>query len=130
MRRAPRPAAEAGSSTTELVLLMPVVLLLVMLIVQFGLWFHARQVATAAAQEGLAVTQAEHGTRGTGRQRALAFVTEAGGLREIVVRAHRDQQTASVHVHGVVPAVVPELSLQVQGVATGRVERFLSEVQR
>ena len=123
-------ARQAGSSTTELVLLMPVVLLLVMLIVQFGLWLHAQHVATAAAQEGLVAAQAESGTNAQGHSRAEAFLAQAGGLRETQVGVVRDTQRARVEVVGITPAVVPGLMLEVSVVAEGPVERFVAEPDR
>ena len=123
-------APQAGSSTTELVLLMPVVLLLVMLVVQFGLWLHAQHVATAAAQEGLVAAQVESGTSAAGHSRAETFLAEAGGLREAQVDAARDTQRARVEVVGVTPAVVPGLALRVSAIAEGPTERFVEEPGR
>ena len=123
-------ARQAGTSTTELVLLMPVVLLLVMLIVQFGLWLHAQHVATAAAQEGLVTAQAETGTSMAGHARAESFLAQAGGLREVRVAVARDAQQARVEVAGATPAVVPGLKLEVSAVVEGPVERFVAEPDR
>jgi hypothetical protein len=125
-----RDGHEAGSSTTELVLLMPVVLLLVMLIVQFGLWLHAQQIATAAAQEGLVTAQAEFGTSVAGRDRATSFLLEAGGLRQVRVDAARGETSVRVEVAGVTPAVIPGMALAVGAVAQGPVERFVGETSR
>lgn len=125
-----RDSHEAGSSTTELVLLMPVVLLLIMLIVQFGLWLHAQQIAAAAAQEGLVAAQAEFGTSAAGRDRATSFLTEAGGLRQIRVESERDATSVRVEVAGVTPAVIPGMALAVGAVAQGPVERFVGETAR
>lgn len=44
--------ADHGSSAIELAILAPALLVLTMLIVQFALWFQARQAALSAAQEG------------------------------------------------------------------------------
>src|SRR5579875_1149649 len=44
--------ADRGSSAVELAILAPALLLLTMIIIQFALWFQARQAALAAAQEG------------------------------------------------------------------------------
>ena len=121
---------DAGSTTTELVLLMPVVLLLVMLIVQFGLWLHARQVATSAAQEGLVAAQVEFGSAPAGQARATAFLDAAGGLRDIRVDATRETTTARVSVTGTTPAVVPGLHLTVSAAAEGPIERFVSGPDR
>jgi Flp pilus assembly protein TadG len=125
-----RDSHEAGSSTTELVLLMPVVLLLIMLIVQFGLWLHAQQIAAAAAQEGLVAAQAEFGTSAAGRDRATSFLTEAGGLRQVRVESERDATSVRVEVAGVTPAVIPGMALAVGAVAQGPVERFVGETSR
>ncbi|MFD8563478.1 TadE/TadG family type IV pilus assembly protein [Streptosporangium canum] len=43
---------ERGAAVIELAMIMPVVLAVVLLVVQFALWFHGRQVADAAAREG------------------------------------------------------------------------------
>lgn len=128
--RTRRLASEAGSSTTELVLLMPVVLLLVMLIVQFGLWLHARQVATAAAQEGLSAVQRVAGSEADGQERIDAFLAEAGGLRDVAVTIVREIESASVEVRGSTPAVVPGMHLGVTIAVQGPVERFVPEPER
>ncbi|MDP8931785.1 MAG: pilus assembly protein [Actinomycetota bacterium] len=121
---------QTGSSTTELVLLMPVVLLLVLLIVQFGLWLHARQVVATAAQEGAATAQKERGTAGAGRARAEAFLAEAGGIRSPQVQAQRSDTSARVSVQGVAPAALPGMAFDVEAIAEGPVERFVPEPQR
>ncbi|GAA3444251.1 TadE/TadG family type IV pilus assembly protein [Planomonospora venezuelensis] len=43
---------ERGATAVELAMITPVVLVVVLLVVQFTLWFHGRQVADAAAREG------------------------------------------------------------------------------
>lgn len=128
--RARRADGQAGTTSSELVLLLPIMLLLIMLVVQFGLWLHARQVATAAAQEGLAAAQVEFGTAAAGHDTAAAFVAAAGGLREVDIAAVRETTTARVTITGTTPAVVPGLSLEVAAVAEGPVERFVAETDR
>jgi TadE-like protein len=44
--------ADRGSSAIELAILAPALLILTMIVIQFALWFQARQAALAAAQEG------------------------------------------------------------------------------
>lgn len=46
-------------STVELAVLAPALMMLCMLIIQFGLWFNARQAALAAAQAGAVVARQE-----------------------------------------------------------------------
>lgn len=121
---------EDGSSTTELVLLMPVVLLLVMLVVQFGLWMHARQVVLSAAQEALSVAQQMSAASDAGKDRAEEFLAQAGGIRDPAVVVSRDTTTATASVTGVTPAVVPGLNLGVSAVVAGPLERFVAETDR
>lgn len=123
-------SGQDGSTTTELTLLMPVVLLLVLLIVQFGLWQHARQVAVAAAQEGLAVVQVPAGTAEAGKARAEVFLADAGGVREATVVAQRTDVSARVEVLGTAPAIVAGVAIPVRGLAEGPVERFIPEPER
>ena len=59
-QRAKRRAwAQRGVSTVELAVLAPALMMLCMLIIQFGLWFNARQAALAAAQAGATVARQE-----------------------------------------------------------------------
>ena len=60
----------------EIAILAPALLLLVFSIVQGGLWFHARNLAQAAAQEGAAAGAAYHST--TGRVRPPTSSAAAG----------------------------------------------------
>lgn len=50
--KARRLRGDDGAATTELVIIAPVFLFMILLIVQLGLYFHAISVASAAAQEG------------------------------------------------------------------------------
>jgi Flp pilus assembly protein TadG len=117
---------ERGGATVELVLTVPVLLLLIMLILQFGLYWHANHVAQAAAQEGVRAARMSDGSAETGRERAQAFVTSAAPtlLHNVDITASRDTQTAAVHVHATVQAVVPGLSLAVDVESRSPTEHF------
>jgi Flp pilus assembly protein TadG len=117
---------QRGGATVELVLTVPVLLLLVMLIVQLGLYWHANHVAQAAAQEGVRAARMTDGNAQTGRERAQAFVTSAAPtlLHDVGITATRDNQTATVHVHATVQAVVPGLSLAVDVESRSPTEHF------
>ncbi|MPZ28927.1 MAG: pilus assembly protein TadE [Micromonosporaceae bacterium] len=121
---------EEGTSSTELVLVMPAVLFMVLLAVQFGLYLHAAQVVEAAAQEGLEAARGEVATVAEGRTRAAGFIASTGGVHSPEVTAARSADTATVTVTGAAPQVVPGLWLQVSSVASGPVERFIPEPQR
>jgi Flp pilus assembly protein TadG len=55
-------SGDRGSSAVELAVLAPALMMLCMLIIQFGLWFNARQAALAAAQAGATVARQEAAT--------------------------------------------------------------------
>jgi Flp pilus assembly protein TadG len=64
--------------TVELSILFPALLLLVTALVQYGLWFHARSVALAAAQQGVVAAAAYQAPPGAGVDGATAFVVAHG----------------------------------------------------
>ncbi len=121
---------EAGSSTLELVLVLYTALLMIMLVMQFALIFHAREVAETAAQEGLEAIQAADATLSDGRRRAQALLAETGGVRNSQVEATRGVDSAQVIVVGQAPSVVGWVRPAVFGRAQGPVERFVPEPQR
>ena len=49
--RWPGNKAEDGSSTVEVVIVFPLLILTLMLVFQFAFWYHARHVALAAAED-------------------------------------------------------------------------------
>jgi len=122
--------SQVGSSTTELVLLMPLVLLMIMLVVQAGLWWHARQVVEAAAQEALEAAQTENGDAAAGQARGESFLAQTGGVRAPSVAVERTNEQVTVEVHATAPHVVPGLVWQVTGAAQGPAERFVSRLDR
>jgi Flp pilus assembly protein TadG len=61
---------EAGIATVEAVLVFPVLLLVIMVVFQFALWYHASGLATAAAQDGARAARAEGATARDGQDRA------------------------------------------------------------
>lgn len=126
-RPSPRPVrADGGSVSLELVIAFPAVLLLIFGVVQGALYFHARNVALAAAQEGLREARVENGTAAAGGSRAREFIDAAGGegvLRSVQVTPTRTPTQASITVTGAPMSVVPGWTLNVSQTATGPVER-------
>src|SRR4051794_31380515 len=124
---------DRGSASIELVILFPALLLLVTALVQYGLWFHARSVALAAAQEGIAAARTYGADLDNGRAVALEFVAGNGGDTLLDPTA-----TAGAPITGRVQVVVTGRSLSViPGVAgpavrqsaAGPVERFVTDRQ-
>ena len=121
--------AERGYVTTEVVLLTPVLLFLVMLVVQFGLWLHAQHVAQAAADEGLRDARTASVSLAAAEARASAFLdqTASSVIQDRLLSIDRDGDVARVIVSGHAPAVVPGFELSVRAVAAAPVERFRSD---
>lgn len=121
-----RARGDAGAATAEMVLVTPAMLLLIMIVVQVGLWFHANHVATAAAQEGARAARSIDATADAGQAKADAFLDALG--REIIVErsvvSTRDADQARVEVRGYAVSVVPGVRLPVAAASEGPVERF------
>jgi Flp pilus assembly protein TadG len=118
------------ASLAQTVLVAPALLLALMLIVQFGLLFHAKNVAENAAQEGAAAGRRFDGSKAAAAERARTFVAELGPrmLTGRTVTAHRTPETATVTVTGTVISLVPGLDLTVSESASGPVERYVPPV--
>ena len=116
-----------SASLAQTVITAPVLLFLLMLVVQFGLMFHARNIAEQAAQEGAAAARRIDGSEAQGRTKAMALLDAAGTrtLQDRNVRVTRTADTASVTITGTVVSVVPGMSLHVSESAEGPVERYV-----
>ncbi len=116
---------ERGSVTVEAVILFPLALLLIFGAIQGGLYYYARSIAMASAEQGLQTARTEKGTAAAGGASAQQFLTGAskGLLTATGVNPTRTANTASVTVTGQVPSLVPGLTLTVSQTASGSVER-------
>jgi Flp pilus assembly protein TadG len=122
----PGNKAEDGSSTVEVVIVFPLLILTLMLVFQFAFWYHARHVALAAAEEGARAARVETGTAAAGAARAERFVRDLGPsvIVNPKVSASRNLDVARVEVSGQARNVVPGLRLPIRQVSQGPVERF------
>ena len=103
---------ERGSASVELVILLPVLFAVMFLGMQAALYYHARTVAIAAAQEGARAAGAENGNASDGVNAAYAFIADAGGddvLAGADTSANRTLTTVTVTVHGAQPERHPGL---------------------
>lgn len=120
---------ERGSTTVaQTVLVAPVLLFILMLIVQFGLFFHARNVAEQAAQEGAAAARQFDGSAAAGSEQARQFLSSLGPstLRNQNVAVTRGANEASATISGTVISLVPGVHLRVSETAAGPVERYVA----
>ncbi|MFB6534829.1 MULTISPECIES: TadE/TadG family type IV pilus assembly protein [Streptomyces] len=119
---------DRGAATTQLVLVVPVLLLVAMLVVQFALVWHARHIAQYAAGRALAAARTKDGTAAEGRAQARRSLAALGSRVLTVPSVTVDRTTVqtTVRVRGKVIAVVPGLSLHASGTASGPTERLTS----
>jgi hypothetical protein len=121
---------EAGLTSTEVAVLMPVVIALVLVPFQIGLWWHASQIADAAAREAVDAAQVEDGLEADGVAAARRFLAAAGNLTEPEVTVTRSTATVTVEVTGRAPKLLPGFDWQVTATAVGSLERFIPEPDR
>ncbi|WP_405394923.1 TadE/TadG family type IV pilus assembly protein [Microbispora hainanensis] len=119
-------SSDRGSAPLEAAILYPVVLTLTLLLVNTALWFHARNVALAAAQEGVRVARAYGSNLSASTVVAERFAQRVGGSFLLAPHAiaGRTGGTVSVTVQGEALALVPLLKLTVTQVAHAPIERW------
>ncbi len=121
---------ENGLTSTELAVIMPVLIMLILVPFQVALWWHAGQVAHAAAREAVDATQVVTATEEDGIRAAEWFLNAAGNITEPDVTVTRSTDTVTVEVTGRAPRLLPGFDWQVTAVAAGPVERFIPEDER
>lgn len=121
---------EDGLTSTELAVVMPVLIALVLVPFQIALWWHAHQVADAAAREAVDAAQVVTATEDEGIQAAESFLDAAGNLTEPEVTVTRTTETVSVEVTGRAPRLLPGFDWQVTARAAAPIERFIPEPDR
>ncbi len=121
---------ERGMTTIQVAILFPVVLFWIMLIVQYGLWWHAKQVANAAAAEAVDAAQVSTGSARDGEDAAASYLAQSGNLDNITVTVSREPTVVTVEVRGDAPQLVPGFAWSVTARSTAPVERFIPEPER
>src|SRR3954451_13283017 len=118
---------QRGSVSIELVILLPALFAVMFLGMQAALFYHARTVAIAAAQEGARAAGAEHAREADGVGAANDFLAEAGGddvLTGASTSANRTATTATVTITGFSLSVIPGWNVRITQSATVAVERL------
>lgn len=126
---------ESGSATASYVVLFPVLLVVFMALVQWGLYFHAQSLVDAAAQDAARATQDAGGTTDDGLAVADDLLADAQGsglLEDLLIDVDDDGSAVRSTVTGRVRALVPlpGFDLTVRGLAEGPKERFVAENER
>lgn len=117
---------ERGSVAAELAILMPLLLLVLFGGVQGAVYYHARTLAIAAAQEGARAAAGEDSTITAGTTAAGEFLAGTAGdsLTHITITGSRNNTTATVTVRGHSLSLIPGWTPQVEQTATLPVERL------
>lgn len=96
----------------------PILFAMIFAVIQTGLWFHARNVASSAAQVAVMQTAAYDGGEASGVSAGYAYLASTGGLSEPSVVAERGQ-TSVVIVTGYAPRILPVLPMPAISVSAG-----------
>lgn len=125
-----RASGNRGITTSQVAIVFPALLFFIMLIVQYGLWFHAKQVADTAAAEALDAAQTPTGTAEDGHRAAQSFLSSSGNLDAATIDVVRDLEQVRVVVSGAAPQLVPGFAWTVTARGQAPVERFIAEPDR
>ena len=130
LRRQLRVDDEAGLVSTELAVLMPVLIILVLLPIQFALLWHGKQAADLAAEEAVEAAQVV-GADPTidGAAGAYAILGQAGNLTDVVVTVTTTTDSVIVDVTGTLDYSILS-TYTVTARAEGPLERFIAEHDR
>ncbi|MCH7229932.1 pilus assembly protein [Glycomyces sp. L485] len=121
-------SADDGSATVEFVIAVPALMLMLLIVVQAGIWGIATYTAHAAAGEAVTELRASDGTAATAAEAAAEAVADlGGGLDNLGVTAERDGQNATVTLTGTAPALIPGLGLPVEVTQDAPVEERLED---
>jgi|ThiBio_1000_plan_1041568.scaffolds.fasta_scaffold00444_23 type II secretory pathway pseudopilin PulG len=123
-----RSEHDRGFSTLEAVVVIPVVVILTMLVVQYVMLWHARNVTEAAAQDALRVARGYEAAAAQGQAAGTEYLHNAAGklLEKFTVTVDRGPAVVTVHVHGTVTSVVPFGTYTVDESASGPVEKYVT----
>ena len=121
----PKRRREHGSATLETVIVWPAVFLLIFGIVHTGIWFHARNIALTAAQEGARTASLHNGAGGAAR--AAEFISSAGSesiltVRNITQSARADDVTVTVSAAST--TMIPGWTIDVTQSSTAPIRRW------
>jgi Flp pilus assembly protein TadG len=123
-RVAARP--DAGAATVELVIAMPLLLLIVMLVIQAGVWMHATHIAQAAATRAASTAAAYQSSAGAGQGAGTDTLAAIGSgvLKDPQVSVTRTATEVRVRISGTASTVVPGIRWRVSTEVVRPVERW------
>lgn len=123
--------SERGEATTA-VLVVPIAMLLIFVVVQAALVFHAQALIDAAAQDGAQAGQGVHGTEEAVHSAVHSVIGEGAGnlLSNVDVSVQANPRRLSVTVRATVKSLIPGYNPTVSSIAAGPREVFVPEYRR
>src|SRR4051794_33100068 len=123
-----RAAGDRGDASIQAVVIIPVIVLLTVLVVQFVLVWHGRHVAQAAAQAAARSAAAYQEGAGAGSAAGDAYLAEVAPnlLPRRSVSVSVDAGSATVTVHADVLAVIPFATFDIDETASAPRELFVN----
>ena len=117
---------------TTTVLVMPIAMLLIFVVVQAALVFHAQALVDAAAQDGAQAGQGVLGTEEAVHSAVHSVIGESAGslLSNVDITVQANPRRLSVTVQATVKSLIPGYSPTVSSIAAGPREVFVPEYQR
>ncbi|MFJ9574643.1 TadE family protein [Streptomyces bacillaris] len=115
---------DRGSVSLEMLIVFPVVLMLILIVVHVGLWWHARNVALSAAQLGVESARVRGASAGSGTAEAREFLSRAGGSISRISVSGSKGATVQIRVTGSVDTMIPGLKLTIDQHAEAAAERI------
>ncbi len=118
--------SDRGSTVAEALILVPVIIIVTLVVVQFVLLWHGRHVAQTAAQTAARSAAAYRADPGAGQAAGDAYLAEVAPnlLPGRTVTVTRDATTATVVVHADVLTVIPFAGFDIQERASAPLEIF------
>ncbi|WP_304621299.1 TadE/TadG family type IV pilus assembly protein [Saccharopolyspora sp. 6V] len=119
--------SDRGSETVETAVLVGLALVLLVSVVQAGLWWHTRSLCQHAAATGLHAARTYNATPGAGEHAAADFLTRApNAATDPTTSVETAAEAVMVRVSATAPRVlpIPGLEFRVTRTATAERERF------
>lgn len=112
---------DKGDASLELAIATPALMLLLLGLLQFGLWYHGGNVVQAAALEGARLAATDHASASDGRARSIQVLRSGLGsaIESPTVEVDIGPEVSRVKVAGTMKGLLPipglsSISLQAQ----------------
>ncbi|MGE0295278.1 TadE/TadG family type IV pilus assembly protein [Pseudonocardia sp.] len=117
-------AGDDGSVSVELVVAVPLLLVLLLAVLQVGVWWHATHVAEAAAAHALAAARVQDGTAAAGENAGRRVLGQLANQLLVSPRVDvtRAGDEVRVQVDGPAMRVLPGLDVPVRVAVAGVTE--------